>query len=128
MAGFEVTPEGRQSQVINYCKDFFPKPERRVPRFFSWHPDQKLPGFRPQIAQRSPIRRLTRRLANANRLVPPYPNVSKVEFERREPAGQLSSLVGISDGIAHNSSFVQHVVAPFVRVPMNPGAGAFRKE
>src|SRR6266568_6601567 len=54
--------------------------------------------------------------------------VSEVEFEWREPAGQLSSLVRISDGIAHNSSFVQHVVAPFVRVPMNPGAWALCKE
>jgi hypothetical protein len=39
-----------QSQVMNGGKDLLPKPERRVPPLFAWHPDQKLPGFEPQIA------------------------------------------------------------------------------
>src|SRR5471032_1735896 len=48
-----------QSQVMNGGKDLFPKSERRVPPLFAWHPDQKLPGVEPQIAQwNKPIERV----------------------------------------------------------------------
>ena len=48
-----------QSQIMNGGKDLFPKPERGVPPLFAWHPDQKLPGVEPQIAQwNKPIERV----------------------------------------------------------------------
>jgi hypothetical protein len=48
-----------ESQIPNGIKDLFPKLERRVPPLFAWHPDQKLPSFKPQIAHRNkPIERV----------------------------------------------------------------------